>query len=437
MKTTSLLKYVLSGSIVFTMTGCSISSSYLDNAKSSLSKIFKEKSNTIVINNKLISPIELKSKATTTSVGLEWDYKEAEAMKFVKGVYIYRLENDGVNTKFIRIDEINGKYTTHYVDKNLKPNTKYKYAVSVFNDLGEESKASNSIKVETGSKIQPVSYVFCKSNLPKSVKLMWRPHPNMQVKEYLIEKNVNNNWKLDKVITNRLSVEYIDTKLNHGETVRFRVKAKTYENVISNVSEEVKCNAKPRPLPVKYVKASNNLPQKIKLDWESSNDNDFSHYNVYRSIIGGFGYSPISKTKNNTFLDQVKDTDKKYSYKVTVVDTDGIESQESSPIEGKTLGKPFAPIITNIRLENDNIIVEWKNRDKRIAGYELEKSTKINFFQNKNTVFNNIKENKFIDIETVPGMTYSYQIVGIDTDGIKSEPSEEKVIKLPSIKEIK
>ena len=77
---------------------------------------------------------------------------------------------------------------------------------------GKESKTTDAYIVQTLPRIVPVDFVQTISNLPNSVKLVWKPHQDKRVGYYRIEKynTLINEWILLKTIKeNNLDLEYL------------------------------------------------------------------------------------------------------------------------------------------------------------------------------------------------------------------------------------
>ena len=77
------------------------------------------------------------------------------------------------------------------------------------------------------------------------------------------------------------------------------------------------------------------IENSVKLEWEESESNDFSHYVVYRKDIGPIALTqPISY---NTYTDLLVNKGREYTYFITAVNKFGRESEKSDPITVKIL----------------------------------------------------------------------------------------------------
>ncbi|WP_281951093.1 fibronectin type III domain-containing protein [Nitrosophilus kaiyonis] len=359
--------------------------------------------------------------ADITSVAFEWDpvYNER-----VKGYYLYRGES---GSKLKRVAVIEDRFSSHYVDKELKPNTTYFYKMSTYDDKGNESFPSDTIKVKTLPLIESVSFIEAISHLPRRVKIIWRPHPNPRVKEYIIERSEQDNpeWKEIAVVKNRLQAEYIDKNLKDNHIYFYRIRVRTFDGIVSSPSKVVKAFTKPRPKMVKGLKATKDLPKKIVLTWEPNSEPDIDHYNIYRSPFS-YGFIIVhAKVKGTKYVDLIGEDGVKRFYKVTAVDKDGLESfKQDIPVMGTTLPKPQAPIIVSTNITPDGVVIKWRKSDDRAVSYIVLKKEKQNILDTKEYKYTNIKTNSFIDRSIVPGVKYIYTVYSVDKFGIVSKPSE-------------
>lgn len=359
-----------------------------------------------------------------TSAAFEW--KPVDDPRVV-GFYVYRDTPGGKDQMLRRIASIESRFSTHYVDNDLAPNTQYQYRFSTFNKAGSESVGSETLTVATQPMIAPVSFFQSVGNMPRSAKLLWRPHPNGKINGYTIERqNVNDQtWSEIATINGRLNAEYIDHDLKDGQVYYYRIKAHTYDKLVTDPSEMTKVVTKPLPPEVKNVTATNQLPRAITLTWGASELKDLSHYNVYRSASPNGTFEYYVKLETITFTDAVKEDGQFYFYKVTAVDKDGLESP-ISPVaaQGSTLSKPQPPIAYDGKIVNKAVDLQWSSNDPRTVSYTVIKTTKTSWVTSESVEINGITETKFHDAAILANTDYTYQVMSVDKDGIRSLPTK-------------
>ena len=282
------------------------------------------------------------------AVALEW--KSIDVVG-ARGYYLIRadIQQGG---KYKRVTTIENKYTTHYLDKKLEPNSRYGYKIALLMEDGREAPASNSVEVQTLPMLESVSLIETISDLPRQIKILWRPHTNARVEKYIIQKSSPSNpkWRTIKTIKDRLKVEYIDDDLGDNETFLYRIKVKTFDKIISLPSVISQATTKALPGQINGLQATTNLPKKIQLSWGASESIDVVQYNIYRanSATGYYTKIKTAPADHNRFDDVVDEDGKIYFYKITSLDKDGLESKkdELTPTMGSTLSKPNTPRIT-------------------------------------------------------------------------------------------
>lgn len=169
------------------------------------------------------------------SVGFEWP---AINNSKINGVKIYRTKSNGQTVqKFTHIGTVDNKYATHYVDRSVEPNTDYKYSFTTYTLL-KESLPGDVVSVTTKSEIEPVGFLKLFANQRGVVKILWSPHANKDVSEYIVERKVNGgSWKFLARVRGRLMPEYIDSSVVVGYGYSYRVTAKSSYGIKSAPSE--------------------------------------------------------------------------------------------------------------------------------------------------------------------------------------------------------
>jgi len=369
------------------------------------------------------------------AIALEWkkiDIQRAE------GYYIIRadMQEDG---KFKRVATVDNKFITHYLDNNLLSNSKYAYKIALYTKKGFESRASDTVVVSTLPNFDSVSLIETISDLPRQIKILWRPHTNPRVAAYLIERTSPTEAKWEKIATieNRLNVEYIDGDLGDNEIYMYRIRAITFDGIISNFSTVSSATTKPLPGQIKKLEATTELPKKIQLSWGKSETPDVFSYNIYRSssATGWFTKIGTAPVEHNRFDDIVNEDGQIYFYKITTVDKDDLESnkEELKPVMGATLSKPKMPRITLAMIEGNKMILNWIATDDRTVSYNIYKISKENWMTSNEILIPNVTGLRFEDPDVVRGVEYGYKLQAVDKHGLTSEPTDNSTLMLPKI----
>ena len=353
----------------------------------------------------------------------------------VEGIKVYKKVGDANITR--EIATIENRYSTHYVDLHVRPDTKYSYFFRTYSG-DYVSPKSKTIVVYSKPPLPSVAWIYARNGLPRMAKLLWRPHRNQAVNYYIVERKdiLEESWKQIAKVKGRLQAEYIDTDLEDKHIYYYRIRVETFDRIVSTPSEIVKVVTKPLPPIVTGLKASIDLPKRIELNWNKSNYKDFERYYLYRSKRKDGKYELIAKLYNNTFVDEIGEDGAKYFYKVSQKDIDGLESKKDDYIVmGATLPKLLAPKPKEAKFDGRAIHIGWFKVDPRSQSYIVERRAKTGWFDEKLTRFKTSKT-EFVDTAIAPGTTYYYRVVALDRYGIASPPSEELKVEVKELRAV-
>ncbi|MEA1914965.1 MAG: hypothetical protein U9N30_06590 [Campylobacterota bacterium] len=379
----------------------------------------------------------LKTISDMNAVAFEW--KRVEDIK-ARGYYLYRTNMED-NGKLTRVATIKNRYTTHYVDSDLEPETQYMYSISTRGEDDTESRQTPVINVETLPRFSSVSYVTAISELPRQIKILWRPHESERVKYYLIEKTNPTTAKWERVakIKGRLNVEHIDSKLEDNVVFSYRLTAITFDGIKSVPSQIVKAKTKALPEGINLLNATQNLPKKIELTWGPSKTEDVIAHNIYASNSSTSRFSKIASVnvETNNYTHIVTEDGKTKFYKITSIDKDGLETNtEMTPVMGATLGKPARPTLTLAQIQGEKAILNWIGNDDRTISYNIHKTIQENWISSKSITIKGISDLRYEDRDIVRGVAYKYSIQAVDQFGIMSEKTNATELVLPKLDKV-
>ncbi|EAJ7397966.1 fibronectin type III domain-containing protein [Campylobacter upsaliensis] len=367
------------------------------------------------LNESLPKVQSLKSISDLSNVAFEWEPLYSEN---IQGFYLYRSSEKEPQMKLVAT--IKDKFQTHYVDTKLESGTKYQYMMKTFNEQGHFSEEGQVIEIATQPRPEPLAFVQAITNLPERIKLIWRPHTDLRVNAYIIEKKKVEDKKFAKIgeVKNRLSAEFID-EVKANENFLYRVSALTFDGVQSEPSEVLNSTSKALPPEITHLSASNDLNGKIMLSWDAPVYEDFSYFKIYATSSSFLPFTLLAKTDKNSYEDIVQGAGESKQYKITMVDKDGLESpMPKKGVEGKTLGLPASPSIILAQITIEGIVLEWADNDNRAVEYEVKR-----YGGDQNAIFKGIKEKRLRDIKALAGVEYSYEVIAIDELGQRSAPS--------------
>ncbi len=364
------------------------------------------------------------------AIALEWEPIEDQR---VKGVYIYKVNLDDVKENQNEYyDTVDNRFSTHYLDSKVEPNSKYGYYFKTYSADAESIK-SKMTTISSLPLMESVTWLHSIGSMPRSVKIIWRPHTNQKVKSYIIQRKTleEDVWRDIATVNGRLNAEYIDKNLKDNFTYKYRIKAVTFDNLVSKPSKEVTAITKELPKELTQITASTDLPKKIEIKWEESDTKDFLVYRLYRSSNIDGSYKIVIDTKKNSYVDLIEEDGKEYFYRVSVFDKDKLESvYKNYSVLGKTLIKPNSPSMVEAKFIDGKIAISWVSSDTRDKSFTVQKRYKKSLVESSVEDFENIKGTQFIDSEIEAGKTYYYKVFSVDANGIKSEASIEIELKI-------
>lgn len=368
------------------------------------------------------------------SIALEWQGSDKQE---VNGYYIYRSEVQKDGEKLKRIAQVDDKYTKHFLDTQLNPETQYIYAISSKSPKGTESKPSKAVLTKTLPLLDSVSFIYATSQLPRKVRIEWRPHESYAIEKYILERNTQktSEWKKIATIKNRLNAEYIDNDLKDNEKYTYRIKAVTFDGIISKPSQSVEAVTKPLPISVSSLMATKDQPRKIILAWDHSPQEDVVAYNIYFSSSADSFYTKLKTVPAsvNRIEHIINENSKKYFYKVSTVDKDGLETKLKflPAVEGQTLASPMQPTITLALIKDNTVILNWAKGDNRAVSYNIVKTEIKSMFNKTSKVIKGITEPRFEDTDITRGITYEYEIQAVDKYNLVSAKTPSASLSIP------
>jgi fibronectin type 3 domain-containing protein len=366
------------------------------------------------------------------SIAFEWKRPKSPR---VEGYVIYRSSLNSKDAKLKEIKKIDSAYTSHFADTGLSPKSKYVYRFATYDKNGVESLATKDLVISTLDRPEAISYIESINNLPKTAKIIWRPHPSERIKGYKVYKNDTTDATFRKIATvnGRLNAEYIDDGLEDSKVYKYKVVAFTYDDIDSYHSKEVVCSTKPLPKMIDIVSATEDKPKEILLKWKPTDIKDMVEYRVYRASSLDGSYSLKAKTKKTEYKDIVKENGRAFFYKVTVVDKDGLESLKQDIAKmGKSLSAPKTPTITSVTIKDNKVVLNWTTLDNRAVSYVVVKRIKEGWNKSKKINIKDITGTNFVDIQkVVAGREYTYSVRSVDKNGIISPESKPTVVQIP------
>ena len=163
----------------------------------------------------------------------------------------------------------------------------------------------------------------------KEIPLFWQPNPEKDVIEYHIFRSSTQDERFSEVACVEEKTSYVDRGLKDGWEYRYKIKAQDKDCLISDFSDTITLRTKPKPRAPEGLNAALKEGNMI-LTWSANTEPDIVSYSVFEK--GFFGLTKIGTVKEPRFIKAGPKPGKSRDYLVTAVDRDGLESEQSTPI---------------------------------------------------------------------------------------------------------
>lgn len=374
----------------------------------------------------LPKPTNIKTLASTNAVALEWEYKNSTD---VDGYRVYRSNKSG---KLEAIATLKNRFASHYTDTGLEAEQEYSYALASVSTDGAESETTALINIKTLPPFEPISFIAGVNNLPNLAKIVWRPHTNMVVGEYEIQRFdiAKSAWAQIASVKPRLLCEYIDKDVDSGKTYRYRIIAKGLDGSYSKPSAETNVSTKKLPPSPESITASKDQPRQIEVRWQAAPDSKHENFKLYGAKTVDGNFELLTTTREATYLDKIAGDGELRYYKVSAVDKDLLESPTKNVAAGMTKPLPKTPNFTLATIRENKVMLNWICDDKEVAKYRITRRSG-SVFAKDIVEINDITGLQFLDKDVDLGVKYLYRIESIDKDGLVSKPSDEVELFVP------
>ena len=151
-----------------------------------------------------------------------------------------------------------------------------------------------------------------------------------QIKIEVIDKANNPNEKTFEITVDTIKPIITLNKLpNITTNSTIKISGTVNEPVIVKVFLDANVNYSKVPAKITGLNTTYIGKNSVEMEWKESTDKDFSHYAVYRDNVP---IAIIKPANFNLFVDALADTGKKYTYRVSAVNTFGKEGAKSDAL---------------------------------------------------------------------------------------------------------
>ena len=260
-------------------------------------------------------------------VELTWT---AAKLEEVEGYNVYwAAEKDG---QYNLLKKIKGRDKSSYLDESrgydqLADNKTYYYKLTAYNKVAAES---IPVLASATTKPRPQKPADLKGEAlkVKEVPLVWQANPEKDITIYHIYRTAGEKDDFSKVAKVDKS-SYVDKGLKDGSVYRYKIQAEDKDRLVSDYSEIIAVNTKPKPKPPEGLNGKYEAG-KAEISWKPNTEADISQYIVYEKRT--FSLEKIAEVKSTNHTDSSIVKGKNKIYVVTAVDHDGLESDPSAEL---------------------------------------------------------------------------------------------------------
>jgi len=319
---------------------------------------------------------------------------------------------------------------TLYLDKGLKDDLTYIYALTAIDAKNVEGERSKPLEVKT---FKAPEEIKAEGGKIRRVTVSWKTHQAPVVAGYNLYRapEKNGEYKLLAKIEGKSNIVYSDLKgLGDATTYWYRVSAFNKDGLETDFSEAASATTRGVPPIPQGLTTKEREPRKVSIRWNPviSPEDEIGGYYLYRSNEEKGEYQKIAHLKNpkaESHNDQdppLKDNTT-YYYKISSYNSAGATSDFSAPASATTKNIPALPQGLKAQSgEVKKITLSWEaNPEKDIREYVIfravpgsNKWEKIAAVKNKTS---------FTDLNLECSFTYSYALKVIDEDKLESEQS--------------
>ena len=303
----------------------------------------------------------------------------------------------------------------------------YYYRVRAFDSSGHISASASEIATAiTAAPPSAPEAVRAFSQLPRKIALAWQPVEDPNVTGYLVLRSPSATGSFGQVarLDGRFSTTWIDHPLGDLQVFYYEVAAVNAAGGRGTPSEAVRAVTKADPLSPAGIQVVAQSLGRIVLAWTPNVEKDVISYRILRRRADGEPPEVVASVSPDvtTVEDSAVGTGETVSYSLVAVDADGLQSEESDPIEVKSRGYELqaAP-------GEGGVVLTWAREPQDgFARARIERSGLIG----RNAIGES-EGGRYVDRNVSPGRTYTYVVILERPDGSAAPPSAPVEVEVP------
>ena len=280
----------------------------------------------------------------------------------------------------------------------------------------------------------------------RAIPLRWDASREPEVAGYVVERapSADGPFAYIATLADRFQTVYVDQGrdlapkrerglagggLAHAETYYYRVRPFDRAGSVGNATPAIAAGTTAaKPAPPAGVQAYSHLPRRVALRWQPASDPNVTGYVVSRSPSPSGVYAELARIEGRhqtVYLDGELPDLGVFYYRVASVDAAGGVGDPSGAERAVTKGEPLPP--TGLRVAAQTIganTLRWEaNVEPDLRGYRLIRK-RAQAKEPELVAELPASATSATDSAVSAGETIAYRLVAIDTDGLRSVPSD-------------
>ena len=314
---------------------------------------------------------------------------------------------------------------------DVADSTVYRYRVSAVNRVGAVGAWSEPVEVKTFPPPAAVAGFTAPSREIRCVPLSWKENKESDVIGYEIECDDGGGaFKSLEKIKGRGETVFLHGDDDPGDlldehTYRYRIRA---FNSVGSFSAwtEAKAVTKPAPLVPADVKATSDLPGRIRVTWKKNPEPDIVEYRVEAHSWGGMFWSKVGVTSECTIEQSDLKPAEARTYRVMAVGPKNHQSFWSAEISGTARPLPQPPTGLVAQKESDGgCRVTFAPPRDGMTGYKIYRKK----FVGRDFIAESKEPAFVLSADVVGADGIDVVVTALDECGLESEPSAKLAVK--------
>ncbi len=303
----------------------------------------------------------------------------------------------------------------------------YYYRVRAFDSSGHISASASEVATAvTAAPPNAPEAVRAFSQLPRKIALAWQPIEDPNVTSYLVLRSPSATGSFEQVarLEGRFSTTWVDHPLGDLQVFYYKVVAVNAAGGKGTPSEAVRAVTKANPLaPAGVQVVAQSLGRNV-LSWTPNVEKDVIAYRILRRRADGEPPEVVASLSPDitTVEDKAVGAGETVSYSLVALDSDGLQSEESDPIEVTSRGYDLRAVPGE-----GGVVLTWaREPEDGFVRARIERSGMIG-----RKAIAESEGGRYVDRDVSPGRTYTYVVVLQRPDGTSAPPSAPVEVDVP------